>query len=217
MINITIAKASGTEMVSLMKDDIDRLNRAGFEDEDGNPLEADDLLVVWERMRGVPDDEADSDEYEPYKYGFEVDPNSSQTDSTKSKDDTIVEVLKTYAENPQLATALEMSGFRLDTGELFKQLLIDKIKDSEKIIVPIGDQQTSGAGQVPPQGMPPQALQPGMQAGGAEDPQAEVQAIMEQYELDPGTAATFAQLRRSNMNDEQIIAYLTQGVANAVA
>jgi len=129
-------------------------------------------------------------EQNPYVFDFDVDANSSQSDDTKSVDEQIVEILKIHAENPGIDVSLQRSGYRLDTGELWKQYLMDKVRNWEKVVVPIA---------------------PGEAAGqGAADPMA-LQEIMQQYGLDEKSALFFLQLRDQGMTDEQIIQYLQQG------
>jgi hypothetical protein len=186
LINTTIANAQGSKVVELLDDEIERLNRAGFRDEDGGELDRADVAIVWNNARGDTED--------PYVYDFEVDPNSSQSDDTTAKEEVISATIKEYIETPVLGQLLAESGYKLNIGELEKQRLVNKLPDWEKVIVPIGE---AGEGVAAVTDQPDEA--------------AQIEEIMEQYSIDEKAAAIFANLRSQGMSDEQIITYVQQG------
>lgn len=216
LINIHMANMHGTEVMKLVDEEAEKLMKAGLIDEDpetGAPS-TQEIEVVWENMRG--------------KFEFEVDADSSIAKSDEEQHAKIMEAITLFAERPELAQMLQMTGWKVDLGELVKRdLMTLGIKDWEKVLTQVtpedmqaqmgqemAGQPPVGGEQLPPEDMPLEEAP--MQAPVDEaDPdvavmQQELAMTMEQYQTDQQTAAVIMQARREGFGEEEIADYLTQ-------
>ena len=223
MINTHFANMQGTDIMRLSEDEIQILVKAGLEfptDEMGEPL-THELEVIWDEARAT--------------FDFEMDAESDQAKDEEQRLDALLKVVELRATDPTLEQSLQMAGKRLNVGELFGEIISLTTKN-DKIIEDISpedmqaQEQAMAMGVDPMTGQPmvdpnapvdpmqqPQAMPQEMQEAPL-DPEAEqdminVQAVMEEYDIDEGHAMAMIEAEKQGFDPEEIKAALAKRMA----
>lgn len=212
MMNVHMAQMKGADILDVAEDDLERLIKAGYIDDNPNTPEPSvgELPIIYEDVKDT--------------YKFEFDPRPETDEDEKNR---WLELIDISTSNPNVLPALEMSGWKFDLGEAFKKVInASGTTDSDKVLVKITPEEMNGIPQVDPatgmpidQGsLPPeQSLeQPGGQLPPelAEQPQMgedELQVTMEEYGVDEQTARTIMQARSEGFDETEIMAFLQGG------
>ena len=218
MINTHFANMQGRDLMKLSDEERDILAKSGLEfplDGEGNPTN--ELEIIWDEARAT--------------FDFEIEAEEDKTTDDQQKLEALLKVVELKSADPTLEQSLMMSGKRLNTGELFSAI-IGLTTDNDKIIEDIDpeDMEQMGAEQMginPMTGQPmgdPNAQPPGVNPPTEEDqeigPQAEqdavnMQAVMQEYNVDEDTAAAMLTAEASGFDPQEIVEALArQGAAN---
>ncbi len=130
MLNIHFANMQGTDRRKLIDEEAERLMKTGMIDQDPATKKpsAQEIEIIWDNVRG--------------QFEFEVDANSSIQKDDKEQVESMIELATLAAENPMVQQSLMQSNYRLDLGELWKDIIIKKgASNWEKILVPISPEE----------------------------------------------------------------------------
>jgi uncharacterized protein (DUF433 family) len=197
--------------MKLSDDEVERLQNAGLDfplDDEGNPTN--ELEIIWDEARAT--------------FDFEVDAEDSKAKDEEKRLEGLLKVLELNAADPMLAQKLQMSGWRLDEGELLASI-VNLTTDNDKIITKIAPEELDAmqAEQAMAQEMQPEIPQEPMagEQGGEitpEQAQINVEAVMQEYRIDQETAAEMLDAEFRGVPPEQIQEALmvAQGEQNAV-
>jgi len=199
MINTHFANMQGTDLMRLADDEIDILVKAGLEfplDEMGQPL-THELEVVWDVSRAT--------------FDFEMDAESDQAKDESERLESLLKIAELRTTDPTIEQSLMMAGKKLNVGELFSEIISLTTKN-DKIIEDISpeDQQNMEA-EAAMQGVDPTTGQVAEQPveGEVVDPEADqdmvnVQAIMQEYEIDEPHARAMIEAEKAGFDPEEI-------------
>lgn len=214
MINTKFANMEGTDLMKLSDDEREIMIKAGLEFPEVEGEMSNELEVVWDTARA--------------EFDFEVDPEVDKQADDAQKLEGLMKVAELKASDPMLEQELAMNGKRLNTGELFGEI-IKLTTDNDKIITDISPEEaaateqmidpTTGApipaeanvaeatSEVPEQGeiLPEAAMTEGP---APEEMQANVEAIMEQYGVDENTALAALAAEHQGLPIEDIMGVL---------
>lgn len=211
MMNVHMAQMKGADILDIAEDDLDRLTKAGFFDD--NPLTPEpsmsELPILYEQLKST--------------YKFEFDPRPEADEDEKSR---WLELIDIATSNPNVLPAVQMSGYEFNLGEAFKKVISASGADGwDKVLVKIDPEQQGDID--PATGMPMQPQgQPEMQEAPQEqvmdqgpempeqqeqvDPQVadELQVTMQEYGVDESVAQAIMQARRQGFSEEEVVKYL---------
>lgn len=209
MMNVHMAQMEGADILDIADDDLERLIKAGYLDDNPNTPEpsAGELPIIYEDIKA--------------EFKFEYDARPEADDDEKNR---WLELIDIATSNPNIIPAMEQSGWRFNIGEAFKKVVnASGTADSEKVLTQISPEEMMQAQQpqVGPDGMPIDPMQPGMEeAPGmpenqppAMEQENELQVTMEEYGVDEQTAIAILTARSQGFEEEEIIQYL-QGANN---
>jgi hypothetical protein len=213
LINLTFANMQGVDLMKLSDEEVERLQNAGLEfpvDMEGNPTN--ELEIIWDEARAT--------------FDFEVDAEDTKAKDEEKRLEGLLKVLELNSVDPMLAQKLQMSGWRLDEGELLASI-VNLTTDNDKIITKIAPEELEAmqaeqamlpTGEMPPEA--PQAPMQGEQGGEITPEQAaiNVEAVMQEYGIDQETAAEMLDAEFRGVPPEQIqeALLMAQGEQNAV-
>ncbi|MDB5177450.1 MAG: hypothetical protein JWN75_1118, partial [Candidatus Saccharibacteria bacterium] len=162
-----------------------------------------EVEMLWDNLRA--------------KFDFEVDPASDKVKDDESKLEANMRLLELLSSRPDIEQRIEMSGKRLDLGELFVET-INLMSDNDKIITDISpedqmdvDPLTGEPIDPMQQGMPEEPmLEEGMPQEapeGLDDDTLEtnLQAVMEEHGIDEETAAMMLDYEHQGVDPEAIL------------
>lgn len=214
MINTKFANMEGTDLMKLSDDEREILMKAGldFPETEGGEL-SNQLEIVWDTVRA--------------NFDFEVDPEVDKQADDAQKLEGLMKVAELKASDPMLEQELASSGKRLNTGELFSEI-IKLTTDNDKIIVDISPEEIAATEQMidPTTGAPIPAeqdvamgqepvaepvteVQPEEAQGvDIEEMQANTQAIMDEYGVDMNTALAALAAEHQGLPIEDIMGVL---------
>jgi len=132
MMNIHMAMMSGADLLEIAGDDLERLTKAGYFDDNEETPEPSlqDIPILYEELRG--------------KFKFEFDPRPEADQDEKNR---WLELIDIATSNPNVLPAIEQSGYRFNLGEAFKKVLGASGADQwEKVLDEISPEEI-----VPPQ------------------------------------------------------------------
>lgn len=132
MMNIHMAMMSGADLLEIAGDDLERLTKAGYFDDNEETPEpsSQDIPILYEELRG--------------KFKFEFDPRPEADQDEKNR---WLELIDIATSNPNVLPAIEQSGYRFNLGEAFKKVLGASGADQwEKVLDEISPEEM-----VPPQ------------------------------------------------------------------
>lgn len=132
MMNIHMAMMSGADLLEIAGDDLERLTKAGYFDDNEETPEpsSQDIPILYEELRG--------------KFKFEFDPRPESDQDEKNR---WLELIDIATSNPNVLPAIEQSGYRFNLGEAFKKVLGASGADQwEKVLDEISPEEI-----VPPQ------------------------------------------------------------------
>lgn len=204
MINTHFANMQGTDLMKLSDEERDLLSKAGLEfpvDGEGNPTN--ELEILWDEARAT--------------FEFEVEAEKDKAKDDEQRLEALLKVVELRTADPTLEQSLEMSGKRLNVGELMTSI-IQLTTDNDKIIEDI-DPEEMAANQMQQeqmmdmqgaseQGEPPQEQ--------AQDPevqqdQVNLQAVMQEHGVDENTAMAMLEAEKQGFDPEEIFAYMNGG------
>ena len=149
MINTHFANMEGTDLMKLTDDEREILQKGGLEFPEVDGEVSNQVEIAWDTARST--------------FDFEIDPEIDKTKDDADKLEGLMKVAELKASDPTLEQALSASGKKLNTGELFTEI-IKLTSDNDKIITDISpeDEQVMQAqGQDPLQvGQDPNQQQP---------------------------------------------------------
>lgn len=206
MMNVHMAQMEGADILDVADDDIERLVKAGYLDDNPTTPEpsANELPILYEDIKA--------------KFKFEYDARPEADEDEKNR---WLELIDIATSNPNIIPAMEQSGWRFNLGEAFKKVVnASGTADSEKVLTQISPEEMMQAQQQPqvgPNGIP---LDPAMQGtqgqpgqempleqpqNGQED---ELQVTMEEYGVDENTAMAIVTARQQGFDEAEIVQYL---------
>lgn len=196
MINTHFANMQGNDLMKLSDDERELLANAGLEfpvDDMGMPTN--ELDVVWDDARAT--------------FDFEVDPEQDKARDDDKRLEGLLKVAEFRASDPNFDAYMEMSGKRLNTGELYSEI-VGLTTDNDKIIEDITSEEQEAMAaeeEAAAMGVDPATGQP--LEGEVVDPEAEaaeinVQAVQEEWGVDTPTAAAMLEAERQGFSPEEI-------------
>jgi hypothetical protein len=209
MMNVHMAQMQGADILDVAEDDIERLIKAGYLDDNPNTPEPSpgELPILYEDVKST------------FKFEYDARPEADEDEKNRW-----LELIDIATSNPNIIPAMEQSGWRFNLGEAFKKVVnASGTADSEKVLTQISPeemmqqqaQQVDPAtgmpldpamqGQPMPEQMPPEMMQPEMAQPQGED---ELQVTMEEYGVAPEVAQAIMQARAQGFEEEEILAYL---------
>lgn len=229
MINIEFANMQGSDLMKLSDEQRDILSQAGLEfplDEEGNPTN--ELDLIWDEARAT--------------FDFKVD---AEQDKAKDDEKRLEGLLKVtdFIKDPNTQNLIAsgqpiiLGNKKLDPGELVSEIVL-LTTDNKKIIVDItpedqaamqasadqqaadqqamaqqqADQAAMGQQQAPGQ---PQAQPDATGEITPDEAAANVQAVMQQYGVDQGTAAYALEAERTGLSSlEDALSYAQEKLAS---
>lgn len=163
MINVHFAMSKGADIIDVIEEDLERLYKAGYFDEDPNTPtpsfeevknQYNEIEILYEDLQDV--------------YKFEFDPRPESDEAEKAR---WLEIIDIYASNPNLGPLLEQSGYRFDLGEAFKRVIgASGASDIDKVLVKI-EPESEGTGEGGTGGYDPAMIEQVMQEFGINDPE----------------------------------------------
>ena len=239
MMNTHMAQMKGADLLEVAEDDIERLEKAGFFDD--NPMTVEpsmtEIPILYDELRTT--------------FKFQFDPRPETDEDEKSR---WLELIDIATSNPNVIPAVQQSGYDFNLGEAFKKVISASGADGwDKVLVktnpenagtldefgnPVPPMQSGQAPGLQGQGLDPvteqkmqqsdqkhqmdmqikaQKLQPEEAMGmpenqpPASEQENELQVTMEEYGVDEQMAGLIIQARQSGYKEEEIIAYLSKG------
>lgn len=219
MMNVHLSKMEGADILDVVDEDKERLQKAGYFDD--NPLTPEPSLseipIIYEELKDV--------------FDFEYDPRPEADDDEKNR---WLEMIDIVSSNPNIIPAVEQSGYKFNIGEAFKKVMnASGVENWDKVLTPIEEQDQQE--QSDPQAQETQvkmqmeqqkhemdmqskqldiegkqldlqqkAVQPQVDAQ-----QEELQVTMKEYGVDEQTAQLIMKARQQGFQEEEIIAYLS--------
>lgn len=200
MMNVHMAQMEGADVLELVEEDAERLQKAGFFDD--NPQtpapSIKDVAILYDDLKQT--------------FTFEFDPRPEADEDEKNR---WLELIDISASNPNILPAIQASGYDFNVGEAFKKVISSSGADGwDKVLVKIDPEQQMMQQQLDENGQPLPMEDP--MAGGElpEQQPAEVQelqATMEEYGLDEEAATAVIMARRKGYKEEEIARFLQGG------
>ena len=214
MMNVHMAQMQGADILDVAEEDIERLTKAGFFDDNPQTPEPSmgELEIMYEDIKDT------------FKFEFDAEPEADDEEKQRW-----LELIDIATSNPNVIPALQQSGWNFDLGEAFKKVISASGANGwEKVLTKVDpevaqiDPMTGEPMQDPMMnGQMPQdmAMQPEMgeqlenptvpeAVEAPQDPQDEFASIMEQYGVDEPTAAAIQEARQRGFSDDEIMAFL---------
>lgn len=219
MMNVHMAQMDGAEILDIAEDDRERLEKAGYFDEnpETNEPSLNEIPFLWEDVRDT--------------FKFEYDPRPESDDEEKSRN---LEVLDIISSNPNIIPAIEADGYKLNIGELMKNVIAASGITSDKILTKMSEDEMNQPLIDPGTGEPIEEPQPGMDEEmtpeatedlptGEEMPiepeiapeypaEAEIPPelldTMDMYEVDEPTAMAILEARAQGFDEGEIVEFL---------
>lgn len=209
MMNVHMAQMQGADILDVAEDDIERLIKAGYLDDNPNTPEPSpgELPIMYEDIKST------------FKFEYDARPEADEDEKNRW-----LELIDIATSNPNIIPAMEQSGWRFNLGEAFKKVVnASGTADSEKVLTQISPEEMmqqqaqqvdpetgmpldpAMQGQPMPEQMPPEMMQPEMAQPQGED---ELQVTMEEYGVAPEVAQAIMQARSQGFAEEEILAYL---------
>lgn len=211
MMNVHMAKMQGADILDVAKEDIERLTKAGFFDE--NPLTPEPSLneipIQYDELKST--------------FKFQYDPRP-ETDEDEKKRWT--ELIDIYSSNPNLAGEMQMDGWKFSLGEAFKKVIGASGADGwDKVLTELEPEEQMNTGEIDPEtGLPiEQPIEGEVPVEGEVQPpvepevpqvnpeQEELEVTMQEYGIPEDAAKAVMTARRQGFEEEEIVKYL-QGV-----
>lgn len=210
MMNVHMAQMTGADILDVVKEDVERLEKSGFFD--NNPLTPEPSLneipIRYEELKET--------------YEFEYDPRPEADEDEKSR---WLELIDIATSNPNVIPALQASGYSFDLGEAFKKVIsASGAENWEKVLVKLEPEQGAQTidpvtGQPIPPDMPQELPQEQAMDMGAEMPveaeeqiPQEIQDVMDMYGVAPDVAMAVLEAQNRGFDEAEIVDFLnTQG------
>jgi len=206
MMNVHMAQMEGADILDIAEDDLERLVKAGYLDDNPNTPEPSigELPILYEDVKAE------------FKFEYDARPEADEDEKNRW-----LELIDIATSNPNIIPAMEQSGWRFSLGEAFKKVVnASGTADSEKVLTQISpdEMMQMQQQQVGPDGMP---MQPGMEGqpgqempleqpqNGQED---ELSVTVDEYGVDEETAMAIIEARRQGFSEEEVLTYLSRGV-----
>lgn len=203
MINTHFANMQGTDLVRLNDDEREILIKAGLDfpvDEAGEPL-TNELELIWDEARAT--------------FDFEMDAESDQTQDEEKRLEALLKVVELRQTDPTIDQALQMSGKRLNVGELFSEI-ISLTSKNDKIIEDISpeDQQALEERAIQEAAAVKSADAPVEEQADPQEPEIDpddeqelvnIQAIQEEYGVSEHIASAMREAELQGADEEQIV------------
>lgn len=197
MMNVHMAQMSGADILDVAEDDLDRLIKAGYVDDNPHTPEPSvgELPIIYEDIKDT--------------FKFEYDPRPETDEDEKNR---WLELIDIATSNPNLLPQMEMSGWKFDLGEAFKKVVsASGTTNSDKVLTQIQPEDMP-TNEVNEMGNPiEQPVEGGLAEQGAEVPEDELQVTMEEYEVPEDVARTIMQARSEGFQEEEIMTFLKGG------
>jgi len=197
MMNVHMAQMKGTDILDVAEDDIERLVKAGYLDDNPTTPEpsAGELPILYEEVKAE------------FKFEYDARPEADEDEKNRW-----LELIDIATSNPNIIPAMEQSGWRFSLGEAFKKVVnASGTADSEKVLTQISPEEMMQAQQqVGPDGMPMQEQGMPVDPNMMQQPQGEdeLSVTMEEYGVDEPTAQAVLQARQQGFEEEEIVNYL---------
>lgn len=241
MMNVHMAQMEGAAILDAAEDDIERLLKAGYLDDNPTTPEPKpgDLPILYEDLLA----KAEDGEKSPNRFKFEYDARPEADEDEKNR---MLELIDIATSNPNIIPAMKQAGFEFNLGEAFMKVInASGTTNADKILTKLNpeDQQAMGVdpttgqpmGGGQPQGPDPQVAQkmqqsdekhqmdmqikaqklgqPQSQPQQMPQPQGEdeLQVTMEEYGVDEQVAGAIIQARQQGFQEEEIVAFLSGG------
>jgi hypothetical protein len=202
MMNVHMANMQGADILDIAEDDLERLTKAGYFDENPETPEPSltELPIIYEELKDT------------FKFEFDPRPEADEDDKNRW-----VELINIATSNPNLIPAMQASGYEFNLGEAFKKVIAASGADGwDKVLVQI-DPEDMAAQQMEqeamqqegmPQEMPQQAPQE-MPPEPSQDPEV-LQAIMQEYGVDEGGAMAVIEAEKQGFSPDEIVDFLNR-------
>lgn len=231
MMNVHMAMSNGADILDAAEDDIERLLKAGYLDDNPNTPEPSpgDLPILYDEIKST------------FKFEYDARPEADEDEKNR-----MLELIDIATSNPNIIPAMEQSGYKFNLGEAFMKVInASGTTNADKILTklePEDQQAMTDPATGEPMGQPPQGPDPQveqkmaqsdekhqldmqiksqkLQPQGQPMPQAmppqkqgedELQVTMEEYGVDEQVAALIIQARQQGYAEEEIMAYLNGG------
>lgn len=218
MMNVHMAQMKGADILDVAEDDIERLSKAGYFDDNPETPEPSvgELPIIYEDLKDT------------FKFEYDAAPESDDEEKARW-----LELIDITTSNPNVIPALEMSGWKFDLGEAMKKVIAASGADGwEKVLVKLTpedmNQTIDPATGLPidPMGMegmeqPMEQLPEGMDvpmeapaqdemelAALAESLDQELMGIMQKWGVDEQTAATIRTALEQGFEEQEIMDFL---------
>lgn len=196
MMNVHMAQMEGADILDVAEDDIERLTKSGFFDDNPETPEPSvgELPIIYEELR------------ETFKFEYDSRPESDDNEKNRW-----LELIDIATSNPNVIPAVQQSGYDFNLGEAFKKVISASGADGwDKVLVKIDPEQV--AQDVDPEtGLPIEAGQPPELIDDTEEQGSELQATIEQWGVDEPTAMAILDAKQQGFDESEIAAFLQGG------
>jgi hypothetical protein len=204
MMNVHMANMQGADILDIAEDDVERLTKAGYFDENPETPEPSltELPIIYEELKDT------------FKFEFDPRPEADEDDKNRW-----VELINIATSNPNLIPAMQASGYEFNLGEAFKKVIAASGADGwDKVLVQIEpedmaaqqmeqeamqQQEMGGMPQEMPQEAPQAPPEP------SQDPEV-LQAIMQEYGVDEGGAMAVIEAEKQGFSPDEIVGFLNR-------
>ena len=204
MMNVHMAQMQGADLLDIAEEDQDRLNKAGFFDDNPDTLTPamTDIPIIYEDIRT--------------QFKFEYDPRPEADEDEKNR---WLELIDIATSNPNVIPAVQAAGYDFNLGEAFKKVISASGTDGwDKVLVKLDPEQLdnqnmldeNGQPIVDEQGDPNEQMPMEEQAEPAQaNPESDELAVtMQEYGVDEQVATAVMEARRRGFEEEEILSYL---------
>ncbi len=196
MINTHFANMQGSDLVKLSDEEREIITNAGLPwpvDEATGELIGNELDVLWDEVRAT--------------FDFEIDADADKTQDEEAALEGKLRAYEMINADPNIDAYLQMSGKRLDRGELLSDIF-SQLTDNDKIIQDISpEEQQQAAAEQDMMAQEPQAESDPALEGEVVDAEQEsvnLQAVMEEYNIDEGRAMAMLEAEKQGFSPEEI-------------
>jgi len=215
MVNTHFANMQGSDILKLSDDQKQRLIKAGFDgftDPDtGEPLETNELEVVWDEVRTT--------------FNFKMDAEQDKADNEEKRLTALLKIYELRQADPMTDQKLLMAGKRVNDGKLLAEIFSltsdnkDIIEDvpEEEILAQQGQIEEEKALQNPRPQAPQGAQEGQLPEENPEQDAANVQAIMETYKIDEGKALAMLEAEKQGYDPQEILDALEKQIVQGEA
>ncbi len=206
MMNVHMANMEGADILDVAEEDIERLTKAGFFDD--NPMTPEpgitEIPILYDELKDT--------------FDFEYDPRPEADEDEKTR---WLELIDIATSNPNVLPAVEASGYRFNIGEAFKKVISASGADGwDKVLVQIDPEELMDSGLETMQDgqMPDMQQDPSMPMEAPQQPQNapedELSVTMQEYGVDENIARAIMAARQQGFDEEEIVAFLQRGGSN---